>query len=124
MTSEIENWWKQSQEDIGTAEDNIKVKRYHASSFYSQQAVEKALKALYIKKFGKLVKIHNIVFLAKKLELPSELIELCDKLNPVYIETRYPDASGKIPSYEYKKEDAESDLENARKVLEWLKKMI
>ncbi|WP_204327927.1 HEPN domain-containing protein, partial [Proteus mirabilis] len=40
--------WEQALEDLKTAEVLVEVKRYYASVFFSQQAAEKALKALYI----------------------------------------------------------------------------
>jgi len=121
---EVKNWWRQAKRDLKTAKDNIDTKNYYASSFYSQQAVEKALKALYIRKFKKLLKVHDIVFLAEKLKLPDNLIEACDKLNPVYVESRYPDVSGILPIYSYKKEDAIEDLKIAKKVLKWIKEKL
>lgn len=124
MKEEIKNWWKQALTDLDTAKSNLKNNKYYACSFFCQQAVEKALKALYLKKFKKLIKIHNIVILAERLKLPKELIEKCNELNPVYIETRYPDAGGSLPAYRYTQDDAETDLASAKKVIAWLKKKI
>ncbi|ACS34619.1 Nucleotide-binding protein, containing HEPN domain [Thermococcus gammatolerans EJ3] len=48
MRNEARLLWEQALEDLKTAEALIDVKRYYASVFFSQQAAEKALKALYI----------------------------------------------------------------------------
>ncbi|ATZ61003.2 MAG: hypothetical protein DDT33_01406 [Firmicutes bacterium] len=122
MREEVSNWWKQALRDLESAKNALRYKDYYVSSFLSQQAVEKALKALYIEKYDELLRIHDIVFFAKKVGLPDDLIAACKRLNPVYAETRYPDASGKLPAYEYSKDDATNDLKDAEKVLTWIEK--
>ena len=91
MREEYLNWWKQAKADLETAEFNADGKRFEAAAFFSQQAVEKGLKALYIKKFGELLKTHDLVLLGKKVGLPTELLELCKSITPAYIYTRHPD---------------------------------
>ncbi len=117
----FELWWKQAARDLVTAKNNQRNKDYYAASLFAQQAVEKALKAMMIKKLKKLEKTHDLVFLAKKLELPDKIIKACDKLNPVYLEARYPDASGKLPSQTITKQDTELDIILAEGVLKWIK---
>jgi HEPN domain-containing protein len=63
IKKEAKNWLKESEEDLGTTEDCIKVKRFKASAFYSQQASEKALKALQIQKLGKFYKVHDLLII-------------------------------------------------------------
>lgn len=122
MKKEVKNWWSRALNDWNVAKANLKIKKYNASSFFSHQAIEKALKALYIKRFNKIIKIHNLVTLAKKLELPSDLIDACDRVNPIYLETRYPDASGIFKKYS--RAEALSDYHDSAKVLKWIKKKI
>ena len=124
MKKEIQNWLEQAKRDLETAEHCLGSKDYYASSFFSQQAVEKALKALYIKKFNELVRVHDIVFLSEKLELPQDLIEAAKRLNPVYVESRYPDVTGSLPAYSYTEEDASNDLSDATKIIKWLQERI
>ncbi len=62
-----------------------------AASFYSQQAAEKALKSLYIARFGELWRIHDLVKLARKLDAPDEIVKSCAEINPTYTAARYPD---------------------------------
>ncbi|MEM2918090.1 MAG: HEPN domain-containing protein [Candidatus Altiarchaeota archaeon] len=50
MTNEVETWLKQAVEDLETANILYKNKKYKAAAFYCQQAVEKAFKAVSIKK--------------------------------------------------------------------------
>jgi len=122
MGEEIMIWWKQAKRDLESAEHSLKSKDYYLVSFLAHQSVEKALKSIYIKKFGKLIRIHDIFYLAKKLGLSEDLIEICKEINPVYTEARYPDISNKLPAEEYSEDDAVTDLENAKKVLKWIEK--
>ncbi|MFA4647432.1 HEPN domain-containing protein [Pyrococcus kukulkanii] len=48
MREEARLLWEQALEDLKTVEVLIDADRYYASVFFSQQAAEKALKALYI----------------------------------------------------------------------------
>ena len=64
------------------------------------------------------------MILAKDLKLPERLIDKCDKLNPIYIETRYPDASGNLPHKKYTQEKSLEDIKIAENILKWLRKKI
>ena len=58
--------WEQALEDLKTAEVLIDADRYYASVFFSQQAAEKALKALYIEVKKELPpKTHSLIRLPK-----------------------------------------------------------
>jgi len=124
MIPEVEKWWKQAKRDLKSAKNSFKSKDYYVSSLLAQQTVEKALKALYIKKFNELIKTHDLVFLANKLKLSERFIELCDKLDKVYVMTRYPDASGKLPFQTFSKEDSLNDIKIAEEIVRWIKKEI
>lgn len=82
-------------------------KVYYASAFYSQQSAEKILKAICIKQFNELIKVHDLVFLAKKVDAPQNIVENCKILSKVYIQSRYPgdvtasEAIGKGDAEEY-----------------------
>ncbi|MBU4436939.1 MAG: HEPN domain-containing protein [Candidatus Altiarchaeota archaeon] len=120
MKKEAQNWREHGKRDLETAEHTMDSKDYYASSFFSQQAVEKALKALYVKKFNELVRVHDMVFLARELELPRDLIDAAKRLNPVYVESGYPDVSGSLSAYSYAGEDASEDLSDVNKIIKWL----
>lgn len=120
MREEIKNWLKQAKKDLKKAKDNLKIKNYDLTSFLSQQATEKGLKALQLKKEKKIIKTHDLVFLAERLKIPENLIENCRKLRPVYTETRYPDSAGDFKVFS--KEDAKEDIKLAKEVLVWIEK--
>lgn len=88
MKEEVKRWWKQTLKDIDTAKSLYRIKRYDYSYFWCQQAAEKALKTLLLNKGNKLIKTHDLVLLARKLDAPKNIIQICKELTPVYVETR------------------------------------
>lgn len=119
MMEETKLWLNQAKSDLRKARSNIKIKNYDLASFLSQQAAEKSLKSLLIEKTKTFPKIHDLVRLGKLLNMEDELLKECEILNPVYIETRYP-----VSTTRYTKEEAESDIRRAQKVLKWVKKRL
>ncbi len=112
---EVYKWMDKAERDMVAAEINLNQNLYEVSAFLSHQASEKALKALYIFKFKRLWKIHNLVELAKKVNASGNIINVCDALNPHYLATRYP------LDEEYSEEKAAEALGNSRKVVKWAK---
>lgn len=121
MREEVKIWWELALDDIDTSKKNFVIQKYHVTSLYAQQATEKALKALYIQRFNELKKTHDLVFLANKLNTPEQYKTICKQLEPVYLETRYPDVSGKLPKMLFDKSDAAQFLKIAEEVLQWVK---
>ena len=121
MDEEVGMWLEQSEEDYKSAEVLLTARKYYAAAFFSQQAAEKTLKAVYIKKFKELIKIHDLYFLAKKLDAPSEILDNCKFLNKAYIESRYPSDIG-IPARNFSSDDAKTAIKLAKEVIEWAKK--
>ncbi len=117
LAMEEKEWLKKAKEDLKAAGNSLKSKDYGWSCFQSQQAVEKALKALYIKKYKRLLKVHDLVLLAKKIDAPKEIINYCNKINPSYIDTRYLDTLRV-----YIEDDAKNILNLASMVLKWIEK--
>ncbi len=124
MRKETKNWWEQAKEDLKAAKINYGNKVYYVASFLSQQAAEKALKALLIEKNSNIPKVHDLVFLAKRVQASQDLIDQCDKLTWVYIETRYPDFSGEKPHHKFTKETVKEHLSIAEEILAWVEKKI
>ncbi|TFG23804.1 MAG: HEPN domain-containing protein [Promethearchaeota archaeon] len=116
MIDEINKWFILAERDFISAKKNFKKRIYYVSAFLCQQSIEKALKALYIKKYQKLLKIHDLVKLAKKVGADINILDICAELNPIYIETRYPD----VPT-SYNKVDLKKLLKDTEKVLIWIK---
>jgi len=119
MHNEITEWLDKAKADLAIAKYNFEGDFYEDACFHSQQAAEKALKAVYIKKFKKLRKIHDLNLLAKDIRAPAEIIDIGDELNPFYIISRYPG-----PEEPLGEEDAKKAIEQAKKVLEWVEKEV
>ncbi len=115
---EYKEWMKRAEQDSETAEYNLKGGKLEAAAFFMQQAAEKALKAVHIKKFGTFPKIHDLVVLANKVSAPKEIVSYAKLLTPAYLYTRYPDY--------IKKEELIAKIEDLTKyceeILKWTKK--
>ena len=124
MREETKNWLKQAEMDLETAKANIGIKKYFASAFFSQQAAEKALKAMGLEKLREPMKSHNLLELAKRLKVPHEIMVCLIELNPDFIITRYPDAANGLPYELYDLKKAKQKTAFSEKVLRWTKKWI
>jgi len=117
-------WLRMSRDDFSSAKINSDNEKYYVCSYLCHQCVEKSLKALMIKRNKELIKTHDLVYLAKKIDLPGKLMDFCDKLSLVFIETKYGAAIGDIPSEMFSKEDSEKHLNYVKEILRWIKKNI
>jgi len=120
---EYNAWLKQSTKDFEVAKKNYLNKDYYVVAFFCQQAVEKALKALSIKKNKTILKIHDLVKLAREVQASLEIIEKCSKITPVYFEVRYPE-SDELPADKVNKREADELLLLSEEVIQWVKKNI
>ena len=121
-----EEWFRQAEYDLGTAEAMFDAGRYIYTVFMCHLSIEKALKGLYAKKFKKdPPKIHNLNYFCELVEivLEKDLQEFIDNLNDLSVPTRYPDELDKLLK-DYKKEDTFKVLEKTKELLLCLKKML
>lgn len=121
----INIWVEIAEEDMDSAEYNFKGKKYLWAMIMCQQAVEKILKAIYVKNTGKIPeKTHNLVKLAKDTciieVLSEENIELMEKLLFYYFGTRYPEKREKIKASIFLK-DINNTMTKTRELYLWLK---
>lgn len=122
MRKDVLDWLNSAEDDFETAKILFSKEVFYACAFYCQQSAEKALKAAYIANQKKASPTHNIISLAEELNAPEKIVSACKRLNPHYIQTRYPDAANAIPKDSYDEEIAEDLLENAKDVIEWCEK--
>lgn len=114
-------WVNASKEDVKIAQELILAKHFHYGLFFCQLAIEKILKAIFIiKKDTYPPPIHNLVSLAKKIELDLPEVELNDleEITSFNIEARY-DVLKKLL---YKKATPEFTQRYLSKTLEFLDK--
>jgi len=123
MSKAAEEWFRQAEYDMRTAEAMFESKRYIHTVFMCHLAVEKALKGLYQQRLNEAPpKIHNLIFLVEKMNLkpPDDLYEIIFSLNRVSIPTRYPDNIEKMKK-EYNKRNTVAFVKKGKGVLKWLK---
>ena len=118
--TESKIWFKKAEEDFDTAKYNLKGNKIEPAVFFLQQSAEKALKAIYIKEYKSIIKVHDLVLLAKKIKAPLKIIELCKELNPAYQYTRYPD----VAPVNNLKEKATKFVNSVEEILKWTKENI
>ncbi len=118
-------WLKIANYDLKTAEAMLKSKRYLYVGFMCNQSIEKILKGIYSDKFNQLPpRIHNLARLLKLVELgndiPKDLLEILNELNPLNIAAIYPDQQLEIIK-ELDFDYSSKLLENTRRLFKWLK---
>ena len=123
MKEEVKRWWKMAKDDLNSAKSNFKNKRYYVCAYLSHQAVEKALKALLLKKTNKIIKTHDLVILGRKVYLTDVLLKKCERLSRVYIETKY-GLGISIPSQKFTKRNSSEYLYIAKEAVAWAGKNI
>lgn len=82
----------------------------------------KSIKSSFYYEKKKSIPLHNLISIAKELNAPEKIVGACKRLNPHYIQTRYPDAANAIPKDAYDEGIAEELLERAKEVFEWSEK--
>ena len=96
MRDNVKYWLELSEYDIKTAEAMLMSKRYLYVGFMAHQAIEKILKAYFVKNSNNTTPPHShrLSLLAKKASLYSLFSEsqknFIDILEPMNIESRYP----------------------------------
>lgn len=118
-------WLKQAEYDLDTAEVMFKSGKYIYTIFMCHLSIEKALKGIYVKKLEKdPPKVHNLNYLCEMAEivLPVKFQDFIDNLNNLSVPTRYPDELERLLR-DYKKDITKEVLKNTKEVLLCLKQM-
>jgi len=121
----IQSWIKFAEEDLSTAEWCLQGDKLLWAMTMCQQAIEKIIKALYIKNTDKIPeKTHNLIKLAKDTDIISELSEetknLFDDLLIYYFASRYPDKRCKLKA-DCTKEYTKNVFKQTKEVYSWIK---
>ncbi len=124
MRVEAEMWFKQARSDLRKAFNDLQTCDWDSAAFWSQQASEKALKALLLA-FGKTTRTHNLLELGKIVEQEikistSEIHEDLRELTIHYTISRYPNAANALPSELYDEGKARELVKRAEKVVRWV----
>ena len=122
MNKDIQKWVEQSDYDFATAQAMQKSKRYLYVLFCCQQAIEKRMKGLVIKRTNEMPpKTHDLLRLAglAKLELSEEQELFLRRLCNYYIECRYPEEVQDLARQAHH-ELARDYLKQTKELLKWL----
>ncbi|MDL1983672.1 MAG: HEPN domain-containing protein [Deltaproteobacteria bacterium] len=123
ISEKVDYWLDIADYDMETARSLQKSGRYLYTVFICQQAVEKLLKANYMKRFSKEAPFsHNLVYLNSLVELGTSdsHLKLIAELTTFYIEGRYPVYKKKLSAM-IDKEKSSSILKRTEELFKWLK---
>ena len=112
------DWLKQAVNDISWARQGLETGYYSQVCFLSQQAAEKATKAIaYYREYE--VRGHSIVMIARKINVNSDVLEAGKQLDIYYISSRYPDAFPEGAPFEIISEkQAREAVDNAQIIID------
>ena len=116
---------RQAGYDMDTAEYMFKGERYFYTVFLCHLSLEKALKAIYQKKYNVIPSsTNNLPYLIEKvqLKLPDEFSDAVSALNRMRVFPYYPDDLQKLLN-DYDKDKTSIILEKSRKALTWLREI-
>jgi HEPN domain-containing protein len=123
MEKQTQEWFRQSDYDMDTAEYMYQGGRYIYTVFMCHLSIEKALKGLYFEKHRTHPpKTHSLVYLMNKtkIRLPKEKGTFIIKLSEAGIPTRYPENLKKVQAV-YTEDVVKELLVKAKEIKEWIK---
>lgn len=124
----IHNWLQLGEYDLETAQAMMKSGRYLYVAFTCHQAVEKILKAYYVKEKNETPPYtHNLIKLAKSLSyipsLTDKQIEFLEEMNSFYIESRYSEHFEKMTA-SLSESVVDMILKQTEEFFRWLKELL
>jgi HEPN domain-containing protein len=125
MRQDTDPWWRQAEADLQVADLALTGGLYFAVSWFSHQAAEKAIKALYIEQNGRQAnRVHDLNHLGRVVAATTEINRDLATLDPAFNQTRYPDVTGVAPVDLITASRASRDIEAARRVLLWVQSQL
>lgn len=123
MAQNFDEWLRQADYDMDTAEYMFTGKRYFYAIFMCHLSIEKALKGLYQKRLNEQPpKTHNLIYLINKMGVkpPEKIGRFLVKLNQASVVTRYPEDLAKLQK-EYTQSIVRGTLSEAKGIIQWIK---
>jgi len=119
-------WSSEAEDDLKVADHLFEKEDYSYALFFGHLAVEKILKALYVKKNREHAPpIHNLLRIAKSagLKLEENRIEQLNIISAFNIEARYPDIKRSFRA-KCTKEFTALQMRKIQEIFRWLQEMI
>jgi HEPN domain-containing protein len=128
MAERAHDWLRQAEADLRHARNSQTVGDYDWAAFASQQAAEKAIKALFqhlhLEAWGHVLSV-LLNNLPEKTRPDAALIDRAKELDKHYIPTRYPNGFERgAPVDFYTRKEAEEAIKNAEAILEFCRNKI
>jgi len=126
MTSTSKHWMEQARYDLDTARAMFDSGRYLYVLFCCQQAVEKAFKAIIVRRTDDFPpRLHNLLRLAEiaGIKMEPDRGDFLGELSGYYIQTRYPEEIESL-AQTLDREIAQDALDKTEEVIEWLFSML
>jgi HEPN domain-containing protein len=127
MKEETKRWISYSEENFEAAKILLDSGLYNTCLHNIQQAVEKALKSLFIEENIPFKKTHNILELKTILNKSKIEVELsedeCDFLDSIYLPTKYPVGSA-LPSFYPDEAICQDSVSLVEKVIKNVKELV
>lgn len=125
MPNRARDWFNQAVQDLQQAEDSRRAGRHEWACFATQQAAEKAVKALHLH-LGQEAWGHVVARLLRELpesvKVPQDLIEKGRVLDNFYIPSRYPNSHpAGAPFEHYGPLQSREAIQYARETIEFVR---
>lgn len=121
MKKQVEHWLLFAERDLKSSKLLLNDATLTTiAAFHCQQAVEKGLKAIFENQNLKIPRLHNLEILYKKANIEKFVhvdLEILQRINEGYIDSRYPGDIGLIPSGKPSRETIQSYIDFAEVLL-------
>jgi HEPN domain-containing protein len=126
MAQPPEEWLRQADYDMDTADDMFGGGRYFYAVFMCHLSIEKALKGLYRKRLSQdPPRVHNLIYLLNKVGMkpPEPIARFIVKLNEASVATRYPEEISKLQK-DFTRGIVKEILAKGKETLDWTKRQL
>ena len=126
MAQPLEEWLRQADYDMDSADHMFSGGRYFYAVFMCHLSIEKALKGLYRKKLSEdPPRVHNLIYLLNKVSMkpPEPIARFIVKLNEASVATRYPEEISKLQK-DFTREIVKEILAKGKETLDWIKRQL
>ena len=126
MPSEVwQDWMEQAEHDLEVARGTRDNGWYDTSVVQSQQAAEKAVKALWMREHDRLAKrTHAVDEVATEVGAPPDIVDAGARLAEAYFTSRYPGMGPAPPFRSISADEADARLRDAEEIMAWVKQRL